>query len=102
LCTRKESSPSATWAILVGAHTSISIDFIIDLPFFVSFDSILVVVDRLTKMVHFIPCNKTITNKKTTKLFFNHVFWYHGLLENIVFDRGHNLHPSSRGSSLNY
>jgi len=102
LCTCKESSPLATWALLASAYASISIDFIIDLPFFVSFDSILVVVDRSTKMVHFIPCNKTITNKKTTKLFFNHVFWYHGPFENIVFDRGHSLHPSSRGSSLNY
>jgi hypothetical protein len=77
-------------------------DFIIDLPFFVSFDSILLVVDRLTKMVHFIPCNKTIINKKIAKLFFNHVFWYHGLLEIIVFNHGHNLHPSSKGSFLKY
>ncbi len=45
--------------------TSISIDFIVDLPKFKSFDSIFVVVDHLTKMAHFVPCNKTIIGKAT-------------------------------------
>jgi len=43
------------------------------------------VVDRLTKMADFIPCNKSIIGEKTIKLFLDHVFRYHGLLENIVF-----------------
>jgi hypothetical protein len=67
---------------------SISMDFIVDLPQFNSFDSILVVVDHLTKMAHFIPCNKSITSEKTVKLVIDRVFCYHGLLENIVFYHG--------------
>jgi len=45
-------------------------DFITDFPFYNSYDSILVVVDYLTKMVHFIMCIKTITDKRMTKLFY--------------------------------
>ncbi len=93
LCTCKESSPSTTLVPSVIAYPSIAMvfhlhGFIIDLPPFHSFDSILVVVDHLTKMVHFIPCNKTITSKKTSKLFLDHVFWYHGILENIIYNNG--------------
>jgi hypothetical protein len=42
--------PSATWAPSIVAYLSISRDFIIDLPLFVSFNSILVVVDCLTNL----------------------------------------------------
>lgn len=73
--------PFAPWFL-------ISKDFIIDLPLFNSFDSILVVVDCLTKMAHFIPCNKSIIGERTVKLFLDHVFQYHGLLEDILFNCG--------------
>jgi len=46
--------------------TSMSMDFIVDLPKSKSFDSVFVVVDRLTKMAHFVLCNKTIIGKETT------------------------------------
>jgi hypothetical protein len=63
----------------------ISMDFIFDLQQSNSFDSILMVVDRLMKMTHFTPCNKSIIGKKIAKLFLDHVFRYHGFFENIVF-----------------
>jgi hypothetical protein len=68
--------------------TSISMDFIVDLPKSKSFDSVFVVVDRLTKMAHFVPCNKTITGKETARLFLENVYKYHGLLDDIVSDCG--------------
>jgi hypothetical protein len=63
-------------------------DFIVDLPKSKSFDSVFVVVDRLTKMAHFVPCDKTITSKETTRLFLENVYKYHGLPDNIISDRG--------------
>jgi hypothetical protein len=62
-----------------------SMDFMMDLPRSNSCDSILLVVDRFTKMVHFIPCNKLITGEKTTNLFLDHVFCYNGFPEDNVF-----------------
>ncbi len=67
---------------------SISMDFIMDLPRFKSFNSILMAVDHFMKMVCFIPYNKSITSKKIIKLFLDHVFCYHGLFEDIVYDCG--------------
>jgi hypothetical protein len=61
-------------------------DFIIDFPLCNSCDSILVVVDHLKKMIHFILCANTITNEATTKIFFDHVFQYHGIPKDIVPD----------------
>ncbi len=68
--------------------SSISMDFITDLPLSDSFDSIFVVVDRLTKMAHFIPCKKTITGEETARLFLDNVYRYHGLPNDIISDRG--------------
>jgi transposase InsO family protein len=62
-------------------------DFIIDLPLANGKDSIFVVVDRLTKMVHFIPYTKIITGKETTKLFLDNIYRIHGLPNDIVLDR---------------
>jgi hypothetical protein len=69
--------------VLASPWFLLSMDFIMDLPGFNSFDSILMMVDRFTKIAHFIPYNKSITGKKTVRLFFDHVLRYHGLLEDI-------------------
>ncbi len=63
-------------------------DFITNLTPSSFYDSILVVVDCLTKMVHFIMCTKTIISERTTKLFLDHVFLYHGLSKDIIFYHG--------------
>jgi hypothetical protein len=68
--------------------TLISMDIIMDLPQSNSFDSILVVVDYLMKMVHFVHCNKSIIGENTMELFFDHVFHYHGFLEDIISNHG--------------
>ena len=66
----------------------ISMEFIIALPSSKDFNSIFVVVDRLTKMAYFVPCNKTIRDEETAKLFVDNVHKYHGFPDDIIFDRG--------------
>ena len=46
--------------------------------------AIVVFVDRLTKMVHFVPCKKDITAQQYARLFIDHVFKLHRLPEVII------------------
>ncbi|MBW0466210.1 hypothetical protein O181_005925 [Austropuccinia psidii MF-1] len=62
-------------------------EFITQFPFANSFDSILVVVDRFSKMAIFIPAYGTITVLDLAQTFINHVFFKHGLPANIISDR---------------
>jgi hypothetical protein len=74
--------------IFTSPWFSISMDIIMNLPHSKSYNSILVMVGHVTKMVHFIFYNQTRISEKITKLIFYHVFQYHGLLKNIIFDHG--------------
>ena len=66
-------------------------DFITDLPELKGMNTILTVVDRLSKEQHYIPCHtgdKQTSSKKTAWLFIHKVFCYHGLPQSIVSDQG--------------
>jgi len=66
----------------------ISADFITKLPLAQGYDAILVVVDRLMKMVHFIPTTEKTTAEGLARLFRDNVWKLHGLPESIISDRG--------------
>jgi len=66
----------------------ISADFITKLPLAQGYNSILVVVDQLTKMVHFIPTTEKTSAEGLTRLFRDNVWKIHGLPESIISDRG--------------
>jgi len=74
--------------IAQGPWKSISMDFIVSLPNSNNFTAIFVVVDRFTKMAHFIPTTNEVNATTTAELFFNHIYKYHGLPLDIVSDRG--------------
>ena len=66
----------------------ISADFITKLPLVQGYNAILVVVDRLTKMVHFIPTTKETSVEDLARLFRDNMWKLHGLPKSIILDRG--------------
>ena len=45
------------------------------------------VVDRFSKIAHFIPCSRSTSALYMAKLFFKEIIKFHGLPTTIVFDR---------------
>jgi len=66
----------------------ISADFITKLPIAQGYDSILVVVDRLTKIVYFIPTTEKTSAEGLARLFRDNIWKLHGLPESIISDKG--------------
>ncbi|KAF8750752.1 hypothetical protein RHS01_09200 [Rhizoctonia solani] len=63
-------------------------DFIVKLPTSHGCDTVWVVVDRFSKMAHFIPTVETIKAPDLAWLFLQHIFRAHGLPDTIISDRG--------------
>ena len=52
------------------------------------YDSILVVVDRFTKIVHFVPTTERTSAEGLARLFRDNIWKLHRLLDSIISDRG--------------
>ena len=71
----------------------VTMDFIVKLPKSADpvtgheYDSILVMVDRLTKYSHFIPCSETITAPQLGCLILDRLVRYHGIPSVFITDR---------------
>jgi len=70
-------APDKPWA-------HITADFIVKLPLSRGYNSILVVCDRLTKMVHFIPTTEKTSAEGLAVLFQDHMWKLHRLPESII------------------
>jgi hypothetical protein len=64
-------TPEAPWDV-------ISVDFIVELPESHGYDTIMNVVNSVTKRVHFIPMHTTINVEGTARLFLKEVWRHHG------------------------
>ncbi|CDJ62243.1 hypothetical protein ENH_00009170 [Eimeria necatrix] len=68
--------------------THVSLDFITDLPLTTTgHDSILFMVDSLSKMAHFVPAKKSFTAADTVELLADRLMRYHGFPEVLISDR---------------
>jgi hypothetical protein len=67
----------------------IDMDFIVGLPRTQSgYDSIWVIMDRLTKVAHFILVKTTYFGSQLAKLYMSMIVYLHGVTKKIVSDRG--------------
>ena len=66
--------------------THITVDFIMKLPVVAGKDMILVVCDRLSKMMHFVATTKGTSAEGLARLFRDNMWKLHGLPESMVLD----------------
>jgi hypothetical protein len=64
-------------------------DFIMGLPrTSCGYNSIWVIVDRLTKLAHFIPVSTVYRVQQYAELYLSHIVHYQGIPKTIISDRG--------------
>jgi len=68
--------------------THLMVDFITKLPVVAEKDAILVVCDRLFKMMHFVATTEKTLAEELARLFRDNMWKLHRLLESIISDRG--------------
>ena len=78
---------------LTGVWEDVALDFIVKFPESkesmtkTSFNSILIVTDRLTKYDYFIPYRENFSAEDLAYLFNKHIIGNHGILKRIISDR---------------
>jgi hypothetical protein len=104
---QRKASELQTLPLLSKLFKLIIIDFIIDLPpstnttIDVVYDSLLVIIDRYTKVARYILCYKTTTAEELAELFIKSWVKDHGILASIITDRG-SLFTSKFWSAMYY
>ena len=77
-------------------------DFIVGLPrTSKGYNSVWVIVDRLTKSAHFLPLDTRYSARKYAKLYFNRIVTLHGVPLTIISDKGQFLSLAFGSNSRN-
>ena len=85
----KSASPLQPLSIPSWKWEDISMDFIVGLPkTSKGYDSIWVIVDRLTKSAHFLPVKIIFMAKQYAQLYMDRIVSLHGIPKTIISDRG--------------
>lgn len=94
MCQRNKASTQKPAGLLqplevpADRWSEVTMDFITGLPCTPrAHDAIMVVCDRLTKFVRFIPCTKETDTAEVAALFIKNVFAEHGMPDRIITDR---------------
>jgi len=75
--------------VLEWKWEEIGMDFIVGLPRTKDgYDSIWIIVDRLTKVAHYIPVKTTYIGARLVELYISRILCLHGVPKKIVSDRG--------------
>jgi hypothetical protein len=70
----------------ISWHT-LGLDYLTHLLVRNGFDGVLIIVDHLTRMAHFMPCTKSTIAEETSTSFLHGVYRLHGLPRVLVSDR---------------
>jgi len=73
--------------ILDSQWDTLSVDFVVELPFSSGHNAVMTVVDSVSKRAHFILTHTTVTAEGAARLFLYQVWKLHGLLKCVILDR---------------
>jgi len=65
---------------------TLSVDFVVELPFSSRHDAVMTVVDSVSKQVHFIPIHTMVTAEGAARLFLHQVWKLHSLPKCVISD----------------
>ena len=66
------------------------------------YDSVMVVVDKNTKLGHFFPTKETIDSQDSASLYLHHIWKHHGTPDDVISNVGQYLYQNSWGDYWSY